>query len=86
MKFKSILPAALIAAFSASAAMAAPLTKTGEIKSTDATKHELVLATGDTFVVGAKVNLAKLKAGEKVTVTYETKDGKNEASKVAPAK
>lgn len=86
MQSKTILSAALIAAVSASAAMAAALTKTGEVKSTDAAKHELVLSTGDSFVVGGKVNLANVKAGEKVTVTYETKDGKNEASKVAPAK
>ncbi len=60
--------------------------KTGEIKSTDATKHEIVLSSGDTFELGSKVKIDKLKVGEKVTVTYEMKDGKMLASKVHAAK
>lgn len=67
-------------------ALAAVQTKTGEIKSTDASKHELVLSTGDTFSTGGHVNFAKLKVGEKVTVSYETKDGKMVADKIVPAK
>lgn len=68
------------------AALAAAQTKTGEIKSTDTAKHELVLSSGDTFELGSGVKIDKLKAGEKVTVTYEMKDGKMLASKVHAAK
>lgn len=65
---------------------AATQTKTGDIKSTDAAKHELTLSTGDTFELGANVKVDKLKVGEKVTVSYEAKDGKMIASKVHLAK
>jgi hypothetical protein len=65
-----------------SAALAAAQTKTGEVKSTDATKHELVLSTGDTFELGSNIKIDKLKVGDKVTVTYDMKDGKMVASKV----
>jgi Cu/Ag efflux protein CusF len=68
------------------AVLAATETKTGEIKSTDASKKEIVLSSGDTFELGSNVKLDKLKVGEKVTVTYETKDGKMLASKVHAAK
>ena len=67
-------------------ALAATETKTGEIKSTDTAKHELVLSSGDTFEAGSSIKLDKLKVGEKVTVTYEMKDGKLLASKVHAAK
>ena len=74
-----------VAVLSASA-FAAAQTKTGEIKSTDAAKHELVLSTGDTFELGTKVKVDKLKVGEKVVVSFESKDGKMIASKVHLAK
>lgn len=70
-----------IAALS-TAAFAAAQTATGDVKSTDAAKHELVLSNGQTFEVGSKVKLEKFKAGDKVAVTYESKDGKLTASKV----
>ncbi len=66
----------------ASAAFAAAQTKTGEIKSTDAAKHELVLSSGETFELGSAIKVEKLKAGEKVAITYDTKDGKMVASRV----
>jgi hypothetical protein len=69
-----------------SVALAATETKTGEIKSTDAAKKELVLSSGDTFELGSKVKIDKLTVGEKVTITYEMKDGKMLASKVHAAK
>ncbi len=73
-------------ALASTVALAATDTKTGEIKSTDATKKEIVLSSGDTFELGGKVKIDKLKVGEKVTVTYEMKDGKMLASKVHAAK
>ena len=73
-------------AFMATGALATALSKTGEIKSVDAAKHELVLNSGETFVLGHSVKADKLKAGEKVSVSYETKDGKMVASKITVTK
>lgn len=84
-KISAPLGLVAVALFS-TAALAATETKTGEVKSTDATKHQLSLSTGETFEVGSKVKLDKVKVGEKVTVTFENKNGKMEASKVVPAK
>jgi Cu/Ag efflux protein CusF len=83
MSKKILAPLALatLAALS-SAALAATQTKTGDVKSTDIAKHELTLASGDTFEVGSSVKLNKIKAGDKVAITYEMKDGKMVASKV----
>lgn len=87
MSKNALVPIALtsLAALS-SAALAASQTKTGEIKSTDAAKHEIVLSTGDTFEAGGKIKLDKLKVGEKVAITYEVKDGKMLASKIHATK
>lgn len=68
------------------AALAATQTVTGDVKSADAAKHELTLANGNTFEVGSGVKLDKIKAGDKVAITYETKNGKMLASKVSHAK
>ncbi|MGQ0445225.1 MAG: DUF1344 domain-containing protein [Beijerinckiaceae bacterium] len=79
--------AALVATAALStAALAASMTRVGEVKSTDAAKHELVLSTGATFELPAKFNVSSLKNGEKVKVTYEMKDGKMVASHVWPQK
>lgn len=82
MSKKAAAPVALamLAVFSTPALAAQ--TKTGDVKSTDAAKRELTLATGDTFEVGSSVKLDKIKAGDKVAITYEMKDGKMLASKV----
>jgi Cu/Ag efflux protein CusF len=87
MSKKAVGPVALAAlAVFSTAALAATQTKTGDVKSTDTAKHELTLANGDTFEVASKVKLDKIKAGDKVAVTYELKDGKMVASKVHHAK
>lgn len=87
MQRRLLLPAAVlsIAAIS-TAALAASQTKTGEIKSTDSSKHELVLSSGETFDVAKTIKIDKFKVGDKVTVTYATKDGKMVASKVITSK
>jgi hypothetical protein len=83
---KPLIPLALAGVTLLSgAALAAAQTKTGEVKSTDATKHELVLASGDTFELAKNIKVEKFKAGDKVTVTYDMKDGKMIASKVKTA-
>jgi Cu/Ag efflux protein CusF len=68
------------------AALAATQTATGDVKSTDAAKHELTLSNGETFEVSTHVKLEKFKTGDKVAITYDTKDGKMVASKVHHAK
>ncbi|MBX9684563.1 MAG: DUF1344 domain-containing protein [Hyphomicrobium sp.] len=69
-----------------SAAFASTLTKSGEIKSVDTAKHELVLSSGETFELAKTIKAEDLKPGAKVTVAYEVKSGKNHASKVEAAK
>lgn len=87
MSIKSVptLAVAALVALSASA-YAATQTKTGDIKSTDTAKHELTLSDGATFSVPSKMKLDTFKAGDKVAITYETKDGKMVASKVNHSK
>jgi Cu/Ag efflux protein CusF len=84
---KSVAPLVLagMAALS-TAALAASQTMTGDVKSTDTAKHELTLANGSTFEINSHVKLEKFKAGDKVAITYETKDGKMVASKLHHAK
>jgi len=84
-KFVAPVALAMLTAL-ATGALAASQTKTGDIKSTDVTKHELTLSSGDTFEVKHKVKLAKLKTGDKVDVTYKMKNGKMVASKIHLAK
>jgi len=87
MSKKAIAPVALAAlAVMSTAALAATQTVTGDVKSTDAAKHELTLANGDTFELGSSIKLGKIKTGDKVAVTYEMKNGKMMASKVKHAK
>jgi Cu/Ag efflux protein CusF len=87
MSRTKIAPIALVAlaAFS-SAALAASQTKSGDVRSTDAAKNELTLSSGDTFELARGIKLDKIKAGDKVAVTYEMKDGKMWASKVTHTK
>lgn len=82
MSKKAFAPVALAALAVVSTAALAAQTKTGDVKSTDTAKHELTLASGDTFEVGSSVKLNKIKTGDKVAITYEMKDGKMLASKI----
>jgi Cu/Ag efflux protein CusF len=86
--YNNAMPALVMAGLTAlsASAFAAAQTKTGDVKSTDIAKHELTLASGDTFEVPNGVKLEKFKAGDKVAITYETKDGKMMASKVRHSK
>jgi len=79
------IPLALVAPavlFVATGAMAGTTTKSGEVKSIDKTKHELVLSSGDTFELNKSVKVDQIKAGTKVSISYEAKNGKNFASRV----
>ncbi|MEZ5774230.1 MAG: DUF1344 domain-containing protein [Hyphomicrobiaceae bacterium] len=80
---KSIAPlAGALALVGATAAFAASQTMTDTIKSVDATRHELAMKDGKTFELPANFDLATVKAGEKVKITYDTEAGKMVASKV----
>lgn len=76
---------AMLAAMSANA-FAASQTTMGNVKSTDAAKHQLTLASGETFVISNHVKLSKFKSGDKVAITFDTKDGKMVASKIRHTK
>jgi len=83
MSFKRIASLVVLAGVLASpAAYAAPLSKSGEIKSINAARHEIHLASGETFSLPKTYNVKKLKVGEKVTVSYEKKGNRMKASEV----
>ena len=77
-----IVPALAASLLVSGAALAATLSKTGQLKSTDSTKHQLTLSSGDTFELPAGYKTDALKPGEKVKVSYEMKNGKMMASVV----
>ncbi|MEZ2132587.1 MULTISPECIES: DUF1344 domain-containing protein [unclassified Sinorhizobium] len=76
----TISTALLLAATAAFAASA-----TGSIKSVDLKTHAVTLSDGQRFMFPAHMDLSKLRVGEKVTITYGTKAGKHEASKIVAA-
>ena len=83
MSFKRIAPLVVLAGVLASpAAFAAPMTKSGEIKSINPVKHEIHLTSSETFSLPKTYNFKKLKVGEKVTVSYEKKGSRMMASEV----
>ena len=71
----------------ASVALAAESTHktTGKIKSVDVMRHVLTLEDGSTYKVARGVNIKRMKAGEKVTVTTSKFGGTVEASAITPA-
>ncbi len=82
---KIALPVAVaLATMFAGAAFAA--TETNMIKSVDTAKHTVTLDDGKVFEFKAGHDLSKLKAGEKVTVTYEKKGAMYEARDIVAAK
>jgi Cu/Ag efflux protein CusF len=84
MRNTIIMAGATIALFAASAVQATEAT--GTVKSVDSATREVVMENGHKFEAAKGVDLSKLKAGEKVTVTFEEKGGKNEASAIHMAK
>jgi hypothetical protein len=70
----------------ASVALAAESTHktTGKIKSVDVMRHVLTLEDGSTYKVARGVNIKRMKAGEKVTVTTSKFGGTVEASAITP--
>jgi hypothetical protein len=68
-----------------SAAMAAATAVTGAVAAIDA-KNETVTIDKTVYIFPAKFDLSKIKVGEKVTITFEAKAGKNDATKIEAAK
>jgi len=58
---------------------------TGRIKSVDVMRHVITLEDGSTYKVARGVNIKRMKAGEKVTVTTSKFGGTIEASAITPA-
>ena len=58
---------------------------TGKIKSVDLMGHVITLEDGSTYKVARGVNIKRMKAGEKVTVTTSGFGGTIEASAITPA-
>lgn len=54
----------------------------GKIKSIDQAAMTLTLEDGTTYQLSKDVAVKDLKAGQEVTVSFETKDGKHMADKV----
>lgn len=82
---KRMILSAISATVLFGATMAFGADVTGAIKSIDDKKHEVVLDNGETYIFPNKMDLSKLKAGEKVKITFKTKGGKHEASSIAAA-
>jgi hypothetical protein len=57
---------------------------TGRIKSVDLMRHVITLEDGSTYKVARGVNIKRMKAGEKVTVTTSGFGGTIEASAITP--
>ena len=57
---------------------------TGRIKSIDLMRHVITLEDGSTYKVARGVNIKRMKAGEKVTVTTSGFGGTIEASAITP--
>jgi Protein of unknown function (DUF1344) len=71
----------------ATVALAAEATHrtTRKIKSVDLMRHVITLDDGSTYKVARGVNIKRMKAGEKVTVTTSGFGGTIEASVITPA-
>lgn len=72
-----LIPAALAAFIAASPVLAATQTTSGVIKSYDAKAMSLVLADGTSYQLQAGFKDPGLKAGEKVSLTWEMKNGQH---------
>jgi Cu/Ag efflux protein CusF len=57
---------------------------TGKIKSVDVMRHVITLEDGSTYKVARGVNIKRMKAGEKVTVTTSKFGGTIEVSAITP--
>jgi Cu/Ag efflux protein CusF len=85
-KVLNVVAAAAILGAATTAFAAEPTHKaTGKIKSIDVMRHVITLEDGSTYKVARGVNIKRVKAGEKVTVTTSKFGGTVEASAITPA-
>jgi Cu/Ag efflux protein CusF len=85
-KVLNVVAAAAILGAATIAFAAEPTHKaTGKIKSIDVMRHVITLEDGSTYKVARGVNIKRVKAGEKVTVTTSKFGGTVEASAIMPA-
>ena len=76
------LTTATLIALAPAAAFASTMTATGTVKSVDAKAHSVTLDNGSTYMLPKGYAQAKLKAGEKVKISWEKKASKNMADTV----
>ena len=79
---KRLLSAVTALAIVTSAGLAMAAAASGTIKSIDTTTRMIVLNDGTKYQADKSVDLSKLKVGEKVTLTFEVKNGENILSAV----
>ena len=85
-KMLHVLAVAAIFGAATTAFAAEPTHKAiGQIKSVDVMRHVVTLEDGSTYKVARGVNIKRMKAGEKVTVTTSKFGGTVEASAITPA-
>ena len=77
-----LLAAVSAIALMASVGVANAAESQGKIKAVDEAAMTLTLEDGTTYQLSEGVMVKDLKAGQEVSVSYETKDGKNMADKV----
>ena len=80
-----VAAAAILGAATTAFAAEATHRTTGKIKSVDLMRHVITLEDGSTYKVARGVNIERMKAGEKVTVTTSKFGGIIEASAITPA-
>ncbi|MEX6506902.1 DUF1344 domain-containing protein [Jiella sp. M17.18] len=82
---RTLLMTAAVAAglaFAPAAFAATTHVATGTVKSVDATAMTVTLANGKSYHLPAKYSAGKLKAGEKVSITYHMNGTSMDASKI----
>jgi hypothetical protein len=85
-KLLNVLAAAAILGAATTAFAAEPTHRvTGRIQSVDVMRHVITLENGATYKVARGVNIKRMKAGEKVTVTTSEFGGTVEALAITPA-
>jgi Cu/Ag efflux protein CusF len=81
---KLVIPFAAAVMF-AGIGFASAETATGAIKALDPATFTITLEDGSAYVVDPKTDLMTMKAGDKVQITFDVKEGKNVATAIAPA-
>ena len=81
-----LVPVALAAGLALAPAAFAAQTTTGMIKSIDAKTHTITLDNGTAYTLPTSFKENGLKVGEKVSINWDMKAGKHQATTVTAAK